>query len=449
MSLWARNNDKFSGKIGAAKVCHKRRRPVKSRTLTCITAMTVFGAIALPARLVAQGQQQAPPHYTITDLGTLGGTSSFGRGLNNKGLVVGISHPLVKKSRHAFLWRKGVITDLGTLGGPNSGPSFSPFSERGEVGGGAETTAPDPNGEDFCFFGTQLTCLPVVWHDGAISVLPTLGGNNGVANQVNNRGQTAGVAESTTLVSPCLPPLQGLAEPVIWEGGQIQELPMFPGDQAGTALAINDKGQAVGFSATCTIGHPLIWQNGTATNLGSLGGTFGVASAINNQGQVAGQSNLRGDTTAHAFLWQKGIMTDLGTLAGDFLSDGLGINSRTQVVGVSCDVDGNCRPFLWEGGVMMSLNDLIPAGSPWFLFEADTINSRGEIVGGAFNTNTFEVHGFLATPSNGEPVSETATAAGGEMSQRPKVALSENVRKMLRQRLTQRYHIRGLGALND
>jgi probable HAF family extracellular repeat protein len=422
---------------------------VKSRTLTCITVMTVFGAIALPARLVAQGQQQAPPDYTITDLGTLGGTSSFGRGLNNKGLVVGISHPLVKKSRHAFLWRKGVITDLGTLGGPNSGPSFSPFSERGEVGGGAETTAPDPNGEDFCFFGTQLTCLPVVWYDGAITVLPTLGGNNGVANQVNNRGQTAGVAESTTLVSPCpppLPPLQGLAEPVIWEGGQIQELPMFPGDQAGTALAINDKGQAVGFSATCSSGHPLIWQNGIANDLGSLGGTFGVASAINNKGQVVGQSNLRSGT-GHAFLWQNGLMTNLGTLVGDFSSSALGINSKTQVVGVSCDVDGNCRPFLWEGGVMMSLNDLIPAGSPWFLFEADTINSRGEIVGGAFNTITFEIHGFLAVPSNGEVTGESTTsAAPGNSSERPKVVLPENIRKMLRQRMAQRWHIPGLGA---
>ncbi len=414
---------------------------MKSRIMTCMTAMTLFAALAVPVRLAAQEQKQAPPHYTVTDLGTLGGTFSFGLGLNNKGWVAGFSTPPGDQSVHAFVWRKGVITDLGTFGGPDSITSFSPFSERGEVGGEAETPTPDPNGEDFCFFGTHLTCLPFVWQDGVRTALPTLGGNNGAANQINNRGQVAGTAENATPTPPCL---QGLGEPVIWEKGQIiQQLPMFPGDQAGVALAINDKGQAAGFSASCTDGHPLLWQSGTPTDLGNLGGTFGVASAINNQGQVAGQSNLLGDTTAHAFLWQKGVMTNLGTLPKDFSSNALGINSKAQVVGQSCDINFNCRAFLWQGGVMTDLNTLIPAGSPWFLFEADTINSLGEIVGGAFNTNTFEVHGFLATPSNGEHTSEIATAARGETSQSPKVVLPENVRKFLQQGLVRRYHIPG------
>lgn len=231
--------------------------------------------------------------------------------------------------------------------------------------------------------------------------------------------------------------------PVIWEKGGIQELPMSPGDQAGTALAINDKGQAARFTATCTDGHPLLWQNGTPTDLGNLGGTFGVASAINNLGQVAGGSNLPGDTAGHAFLWQNGVMADLGTLPGDFSSNALGINSKAQVVGQLCDINFNCRPFVWQGGVMTDLNTLIPAGSHWFLFEADTINSLGEIVGGALNTKTFEVHGFLASPSNGVDTSETATAARGQASERPKVVLPENVRKMLRERLGRRYHIPG------
>lgn len=329
---------------------------MKSRTLTCIITMMLFAEMAIPVRMSAQEQKQQKkelPRYTITELGTLGGTFSEAVGINNKSSVIGFSTLPGDRNVHAFLWRNGVMTDLRTLGGPNSATgnlgvgSFSPFSERGAVGGEAETSTPDPNGEDFCFFGTHLICLPFVWQDGLMTPLPTLGGNNGAANEINNRGQVAGVAESTTPVPPCL---EGLAVPVIWEKGKIvQELPTFPGEQAGVALAINDKGQAAGFSASRTTLHALLWQNGTAADLGNLGGGLALASAINNQGQVTGQSNLPGDITSHGFLWQKGVMTDLGTLVGDFFSDAVGINSKTQVVGVSCDADGSCRVFSLAG----------------------------------------------------------------------------------------------------
>ncbi len=46
---------------------------MKSKTLTYIAAMTLFAVLAIPVRLAAQGQKQAPPRYTVTDLGTLGG----------------------------------------------------------------------------------------------------------------------------------------------------------------------------------------------------------------------------------------------------------------------------------------------------------------------------------------------------------------------------------------
>jgi uncharacterized membrane protein len=38
-------------------------------------------------------------------------------------------------------------------------------------------------------------------------------------------------------------------------------------------------------------------------DLGTLGGTLGITSALNNRGQVVGQSNVTGDMTAHPFLW--------------------------------------------------------------------------------------------------------------------------------------------------
>jgi len=126
---------------------------MKSRTLKCITAMTLFAALVAPLQLAAQHTR-----YTVTDLGTFGGTFSFAGGINNRGSVTGSSTLPGDTALHAFFWQKGVMTDLGTLGGPNSNASFRP-NESDKVGGGADTSTPDPLGEDFCFFGTNPSAL--------------------------------------------------------------------------------------------------------------------------------------------------------------------------------------------------------------------------------------------------------------------------------------------------
>ena len=110
-----------------------------------------------------------------------------------------------------------------------------------------------------------------------------------------------------------------------------------------------------------------MWENGKPIDLGTLGGTTGVAGGniawnLNNRGQVVGVSDLAGDTNFHAFLWtkEKG-MQDLGTLPGDVNSTGTGINDAGDIVGLSFDQNFNGRAFLWHNGKMMDLNTLIPA----------------------------------------------------------------------------------------
>jgi probable HAF family extracellular repeat protein len=234
-----------------------------------------------------------------------------------------------------------------------------------------------------------------------MTALPLLGGNNGQAAGINNRGQIVGVVE-TPNPDPCsIFFLQ--VEAVIWENGQIQELPPFPGDPDGNAFAINDKGEAVGASG-CATGNirAVLWPNGPnggVIDLGNLGGTTGnVAFDINNQGQVVGQSDLPGDTIHHAVIWQNGVITDLGTLYGLPWSLANGINNKGQVIGFSQDLDGNNTvAFLWQNGVLTDLNTLIPPGSPLFLVEALGINDRGQIAGyGSFSNG--EVRGYILTP---------------------------------------------------
>jgi probable HAF family extracellular repeat protein len=221
---------------------------------------------------------------------------------------------------------------------------------------------------------------------------------------------------------------------------QSKNSPLFPADLAGVALAINDKGEAAGFTASCAGGHALMWKNGTAIDLGSLGGTFGVANAINNQGTVVGNSNVPGDETSHAFLWQSGVMSDLGVLPGDFGSVALGINNEGQVVGDSADENGE-HPFLWQNGVMTNLNDLIPAASPLFLIDANGINSRGEISGLAYDTNTGELRGYLAIPTNGTAKGNNAMIeAQGRRGETRKVTLPPNIRKLIQRQLGRHYN---------
>lgn len=416
---------------------------MKSKTFAWILVVSV--ALAVPVRLSAQKQMR----YTVTDLGTLGGTFSQSVGISNRGSIGGFSTPPGDAVVHAFFWEKGVMTDLGTLGGANSeAPEAWAPSDRGEVAGYSDTLTLDPNAENFCAFitgfgNTSDTCLPFIWRDGVMTPLPLLGGNNGIANAVNNRGEVAGVAEINVPDSACVPPLVLHFEPVIWTNGQPHQLPTVNGDPDGLIQGINDHGQAVGFTGSCFPVHAVLWNEGKPIDLGTFGGAvFNIAFGINNRGQVVGQSDLPGDVTHHAFLWQKGVMTDLGTLPGDFTSIALSINNKTQMVGLSLDASGNVvSPVLWQNGVIIDLNNLIPADSPLFLLQALGINDRGQIVGYGLRTDTGETHAYVATPCDDERASEKGCgdqspfAARGETRQRPHMDVPENVRRLLQQRL--------------
>ena len=92
-------------------------------------------------------------------------------------------------------------------------------NERGQASGLAETSTSDPNGEDFCGFGTHLLRLAFLWQDGMMTPLQTLGGNNGEAGQINRRGEVAGNAENTRPDSTCPPGGPQVLEekPVVWK----------------------------------------------------------------------------------------------------------------------------------------------------------------------------------------------------------------------------------------
>jgi probable HAF family extracellular repeat protein len=367
----------------------------------------------------------AQQNYKITDLGINNSKDNFSMamGLNNQGWTENMDGTVnppesslfttVARGR-AVISIYGFNIDLGTLGKPdgNSWINWGGINDLGEAVGQSETADPDPNGEDICGFGTHLTCVPFFWRNGHMSALPTLGGNNGQASAINNRGEVVGYAEDGPVDSTCPAGTTNnrITLPALWARGSAEALPLIGNDPDGVAFGINDQGQAVGYSGSCTTAiHAVMWKDNTAFVLQDLGGTgsnFGYA--INNRGQIAGQVGTADGTTFYAAVWQNGAdgaVTNLGALPGDFAAFATGINNRSQVVGNNFDSSFNwSHGFIWQDGVMTDLNTLISADSNLYIISASNINDRGQISGMATvqtGPHAGDIHAYLLTPTDG------------------------------------------------
>jgi len=370
----------------------------------------------------------AQQSYKITDMGLNHSTDNFSMvmGLNNEGWAEnmdGVVNPPIKSTSTTIASGRAVINahgrniDLGTLGGKNSWTNYGGINDRGEAVGLAETSVPDPDGEDMCAFGTKLTCRPFLWRLGHMMALPTLGGNNGQASAINNRGQIVGISETTVPDSGCPASKPGkIISPVFWEKGEVRSLPTLAGDPDGFVQGINNRGQAVGSSGTCAniATHAVLWDNDVAVPLSDLGHDGSDAYAINDRGQIVGYVSSHDGSTIFAAIWQNGGVTTIPTLPEDSAAFATGINNRGQVVGSTFNSMGWSHGFISQDGVMTDLNTLIPGDSNLFIIAASNINERGQISGMATvlsGPDTGNIHAFLATPAHqsmGRSVAEVA-----------------------------------------
>ncbi len=257
---------------------------------------------------------------------------------------------------------------------------------------------------------------------GTFTNLSAAVGANTNLTGINDSGQIIG-----NQVVGYVPPREGaggfvgnLTQAILYSGGQVTKIPMFPGDHYNSAVGINETGLIIGSSGGTASsnagGNGYIYQNGRITNLGNNGPTAvsnsglvtggsgflyqnghtltGLPSAagptpyaINNSGEVVGSfwaPNGHGYDSLHAFLYQNGHMNDLGALAGNASGVALGINSVGQVVGDYVSSSGPYgslnRAFLYQNGALTDLNTVIPATSGWFLTGGVAINDRGQIL---------------------------------------------------------------------
>ena len=440
---------------------------MRFRLLTLIAAPTFVAMVGIRPFAAAQqpASETSSPHhrYRFVDLGTFGGPDSYVNAafalgsthqISERRVVVGAaatSTPappntaicggpdgLVPNIFHAFEWRDGETIDLGALPGIECSEATA-INKKGEIVGRSGNGVMDP------LAGVE-ELRAVVWEDGKITELGTLGGNHSIADDINDHGQIVG---STVNAIPdpfsLLYALAGFTNGTqtrafLWEKGQMHDLGTLGGPDA-EGFNINRRGQIFGISYTNSTPdpvtglpplHPFVWTKETGMrDLGSLGGALGFVNCecggFNNQGQAVGMSNLAGDTVADpffwdgenlidlfttsvggkplspnalndageiagggvfpnrpfdAFLWKNGVAADLGTVDGDGCSWARAMNNRGQVVGQSFVCDGSVvHSFLWEDGSIVDLNALIPISANMQLIDPVSINDRGEIAG--------------------------------------------------------------------
>jgi probable HAF family extracellular repeat protein len=157
---------------------------------------------------------------------------------------------------------------------------------------------------------------------------------------------------------------------------------------------------ALRLSLMTLLRHAFLYSHGVMTDLDTRSYAFSIAWAINDAGQVVGDSDSS-DGNLHAFLYSNGTMTDLGTLRSFSESGAFAINDTGQIIGYSRHYNSGGgvtdRPFLYSNGVMTDLNDLLPPGSGWTLNHVLDINDLGQIVGDGLNPSG-QTPAFLMTP---------------------------------------------------
>jgi probable HAF family extracellular repeat protein len=344
------------------------------------------------------------PHYKLIDVGTLGGPQADvdlpGTPITHSGAVLGVADTDIPNRNYpnfnpfgggpnrvltrAFTWKDGKLTDLSALPGNHSSAVFE-INSHGVGAGWSETETIDA-------FTGWPAAHAVLFTEGRVFDLGTLpGGYESFATAINDRGQVAGFgtnriadhyagssffdnADWTTQVRS-----------FIWQNGTMRDIGTLGGNDA-LMNTLNARGQITGASFTNatpneTTGiptlHPFLWRNGRIRDLGTLGGTYGVANSLNDSGQVAGQSYLAGDQTSHPFLSDGQRLRDLGTLGGDFGSANY-INNTGHVVGwATTPSNTTAHAFLWKRGAMTDLTGAARSHCT----VAEQINARDEIVG--------------------------------------------------------------------
>ncbi|QBE62269.1 HAF repeat-containing protein [Pseudoduganella lutea] len=289
---------------------------------------------------------------------------SLAADINSAGLVAGEIRN-ENGQRRAVVYRDGRVTHLGTLGGTDS--YTSAINTAGTVTGGA--------------LDGSNRWRAFRWQAGAgMRDLGTLGGGSSLGIAINQAGTIAGYADVE----------DGNFHAFVHDGEKMTDLGTL-GGRSSYATGINNRGMVVG-AAQLENGYrrAFVW---TASNgmrdLGTLGGRVSAATAINDSGMVAGASETA-DHKWHAFLHDGTKMIDLGAMIAKGQSYATGINAAGDVVGTIRFRDNAPLTFVYKDGRMR----IHPNRNA--LYETGKITDDGKVVGAHYTGHRYQA---LSVPS--------------------------------------------------
>ena len=180
----------------------------------------------------------------------------------------------------------------------------------------------------------------------------------------------------------------------LFKGGVAVDLGVIKGQIYSRANGINAMGQVVGFSGVkrdSNQSRAFVWSYQTGMmDIGTLGGAYAQAYAINDAGAITGASQTQGMgamLTTHAFIYRQlspssQRMQDLGVLGGVF-SSGMAINNYSHVAGYSTikSNDGRVHAFFHDGRSMIDLGSLGWAQPGTDFSVALSVNNKDQVVG--------------------------------------------------------------------
>ena len=256
------------------------------------------GALVAVRAFVWQGAR-------LRDLGSLGGRSTSAAAINDRGQIVGWSETKTGV-RHAFVWTNGRMRDLGTLPQRRYCEAVA-INTRGEIAGSCYSgLSPDtqppglrwPPGE--AYRKTDLRAF--VWRNGTLTAVTPDTTAPSIAVAISDSGQVIGDTLTRGTVYPTLP--HGFSS----RNGRAALLSGPRGTTTSAALALNARGEIVGWAGVEGAYSAYLWQGATRTALPNPGGAGHddkvSASAITADGTVVGTRTATMDA-ARAVLWSR------------------------------------------------------------------------------------------------------------------------------------------------
>lgn len=336
--------------------------------LALVAVWSFSSAVAVPT---PKPQKNTEPQYRLVDLGTLqAGTWSIAYAVNDHGEAVGLSTTTDDRAGlyHAFVFTHHTLLDIGDEFDEHLHSAAVAINNAGAVAGFTVPT------------NRSVPKLGFLYSNGKVLLHGEASGHAIQSIEaINNDGTFIGESDTGAF---------------LYDRHGFHALPSLVSGSELDVFGLNNRGQAVGSSLDSEFQiHAVIVTPSSVLDLGiPPGAVQTIARAINDFGQAVGW------TWNDGFLYQSGAMTLLTNTDGSSLTTPQAINNFGQIVGTGISATGEATALVSINGKLFDLNETTANVGETRIIYANDINRRGVIAGAAQVGG--EQHAILLFPGN-------------------------------------------------